>query len=92
MPKYDYRCTACGHVYEKREGFDAPAVQTCPRCEGLARRVLTAPAIVFKGSGWYITDSRKPEPAAEDGKSEKSAGEKGESKSGSSVSESVAAD
>ncbi|MER3419712.1 MAG: hypothetical protein C4290_03925, partial [Chloroflexota bacterium] len=56
LPKYDYRCTACGHVYEKREGFDAPAVQTCPRCEGLARRVLTAPAIVFKGSGWYITD------------------------------------
>jgi putative FmdB family regulatory protein len=87
LPKYDYRCTACGHVYEKREGFDAPAVQTCPRCEGQARRVLTAPAIVFKGSGWYITDSRKPEPATEDGKSEK-----GEAKSGSSVSESVAAD
>lgn len=91
MPKYDYRCTACGHVYEKREGFDAPAVQTCPRCEGVARRVLTAPAIVFKGSGWYITDSRKPEPvAAEDGKSAK--GEEGKAKSGSSASESVAAD
>jgi len=91
LPKYDYRCTACGHVYEKREGFDAPAVQTCPLCEGQARRVLTAPAIVFKGSGWYITDSRKPEPSA-DGKSEKDVGEKSEAKSGSSVSESVAAD
>lgn len=91
MPKYDYRCTACGHVYEKREGFDAPAVQTCPLCEGQARRVLTAPAIVFKGSGWYITDSRKPEPST-DGKGEKDAGEKSETKSGSSVSESVAAD
>jgi putative FmdB family regulatory protein len=59
MPKYDYRCNDCGHVYEKREGFDAPAVQTCPECSGSARRVLTVPAIVFKGSGWYVTDSRK---------------------------------
>ncbi len=59
MPKYDYRCSECGHVYEKREGFDAPSVQTCPQCAGTARRVLTPPAIVFKGSGWYVTDHRK---------------------------------
>ena len=59
MPRYDYRCNDCGHVYEKREGFDAPALQTCPECSGSARRVLTPPAIVFKGSGWYVTDSRK---------------------------------
>jgi putative FmdB family regulatory protein len=59
MPKYDYRCSACGLVYEKREGFDAPSVQACPTCQGQARRVLTPPAIVFKGSGWYVTDSRK---------------------------------
>lgn len=57
MPKYDYRCSA-GHQYEKREGFDAPAVQTCEVCGIEARRVLTPPAIVFKGSGWYVTDSR----------------------------------
>src|SRR5712692_11720240 len=59
MPRYDYRCNDCGVVYEKREGFDAPALQTCPECSGSARRVLTTPAIVFKGSGWYSTDSRK---------------------------------
>src|ERR1700692_373775 len=59
MPRYDYRCGACGTVYEKREGFDAPSVQVCPECSGTARRVLTPPAIVFKGSGWYVTDSRK---------------------------------
>ncbi|MGI8549746.1 MAG: FmdB family zinc ribbon protein, partial [Dehalococcoidia bacterium] len=59
MPRYDYRCSVCGHVYEKREGFDAPPLQTCPDCAGVARRVLTSPAIVFKGSGWYINDSRK---------------------------------
>jgi putative FmdB family regulatory protein len=58
VPKYDYRCSA-GHQYEKREGFDAPALQTCEVCGIDARRVLTPPAIVFKGSGWYVTDSRK---------------------------------
>ena len=58
VPKYDYRCSACSNLYEKREGFDAPSVQECPQCGGQARRVLTPPAIVFKGSGWYITDSR----------------------------------
>ncbi|HLZ68276.1 MAG TPA: FmdB family zinc ribbon protein [Dehalococcoidia bacterium] len=59
MPRYDYRCNVCGHQYEKREGFNAPSVQECPVCQGEARRVLTPPAIVFKGSGWYVTDSRK---------------------------------
>jgi putative FmdB family regulatory protein len=58
VPKYDYRCSA-GHIYEKREGFDAPAEQDCQVCGAQARRVLTPPAIVFKGSGWYVTDSRK---------------------------------
>ena len=61
MPKYDYRCGTCGLVYEKREGFDAPSVQACPECSSEARRVLTPPAIVFKGSGWYKTDSRGAE-------------------------------
>ncbi len=68
MPRYDYRCNACGHQYEKREGFSAPPLQECPVCQGEARRLLTPPAIVFKGSGWYATDSRKngagSEPAA----------------------------
>lgn len=65
MPKYDYRCSA-GHVYEKREGFDAPPVQQCQQCNAEARRVLTAPAIVFKGSGWYVNDSRKNGPSSTD--------------------------
>ena len=65
MPKYDYRCSA-GHQYEKREGFDAPAVQVCEVCGVDARRVLTPPAIVFKGSGWYVTDSRKAAPTTSD--------------------------
>lgn len=80
MPKYDYRCTACGHVYEKREGFDAPSVQQCERCAGEARRVFTPPAIVFKGSGWYKTDSRGAEPSSGSSSSTSTAETKTESK------------
>ncbi len=61
MPTYEYRCPDCAHQYEKREGFDAPAAQKCPQCGGTAQRVIYAPPIVFKGSGFYVTDSRKPD-------------------------------
>ena len=59
MPLYDYKCTQCEHHYEQREGFDAPNRQPCPKCGGMAKRLLHPPPIVFKGSGFYITDSRK---------------------------------
>jgi putative FmdB family regulatory protein len=59
VPLYDYKCTACDNQYETREGFDAPSRQPCPRCGGEAKRLLHPPPIVFKGSGFYITDSRK---------------------------------
>jgi len=57
VPTYDYRCES-GHRYEKREHFGSPAQQPCERCSKPAQRVLTSPTIVFKGSGWYKTDSR----------------------------------
>jgi putative FmdB family regulatory protein len=59
VPTYEYRCADCANHYETREGFDAPSTQPCPRCGGRAKRVFSAPPIVFKGSGWYVTDSRK---------------------------------
>jgi putative FmdB family regulatory protein len=59
VPTYAYKCTNCGHQYETRESFDAPPRQECPKCGEVAKRVLFAPPIVFKGSGFYITDSRK---------------------------------
>lgn len=62
MPTYEYRCTECGHQYERREGFDAPAVQLCPQCRGESRRVLHAPPILFKSGGFYVTDNRKSGP------------------------------
>lgn len=57
MPTYEYRCDA-GHQYEKREGFDAPARQKCQKCSRIANRLLFAPPVVFKGSGFYKTDNR----------------------------------
>jgi putative FmdB family regulatory protein len=57
MPTYEYRCEG-GHAYEKRESFSAPARQKCPTCGKPAARVIFAPPIVFKGSGFYATDSR----------------------------------
>jgi putative FmdB family regulatory protein len=65
VPLYEYRCLDCAHQYEKREGFDASALQKCPTCGGTARRVLHAAPIVFKGSGFYVTDNRKSAPEAE---------------------------
>jgi putative FmdB family regulatory protein len=59
VPLYDYKCTVCSNQYETREGFDAPPRQPCPKCGGEAKRLLHPPPIVFKGSGFYITDSRK---------------------------------
>jgi putative FmdB family regulatory protein len=58
VPLYDYKCSN-GHQYELREGFDAPSRQPCQTCGVEAKRVLHPPPIVFKGSGFYITDSRK---------------------------------
>jgi putative FmdB family regulatory protein len=58
LPIYQYRCLECLEEYEKREGFHAPSTQQCPVCGGTARRVLHAPPIIFKGSGFYVTDNR----------------------------------
>jgi putative FmdB family regulatory protein len=58
LPTYEYACAACANRYEKREGFDAKPRQKCPKCGKMAQRLLSTPAVVFKGSGFYKTDSR----------------------------------
>lgn len=59
MPTYEYKCNACKKSYELRQGFDAETTHKCEECgKGTAKRVLVAPRVVFKGSGWYATDSR----------------------------------
>lgn len=66
MPTYEYACESCNKRYEKREGFDAPARQKCQHCGKPARRVLHAPPVVFKGSGFYKTDNRGTSGASAD--------------------------
>lgn len=58
MPIYDHVCDHCGHAFSLVQKFSDPPVETCPSCGKRPRRLVTAPAIVFKGSGWYKTDSR----------------------------------
>lgn len=69
MPIYEYRCSSCSAEYDRREGFDAPPTHACERCGNEARRVLRAPAVLFKGSGFYATDSRSSSGAADGGSS-----------------------
>lgn len=58
MPIYEYLCESCGNRYEKQESFSAKAKQKCPKCAKTANRVIFAPPVVFKGGGFYKTDSR----------------------------------
>jgi putative FmdB family regulatory protein len=59
MPLYEYQCESCQHRFEVIQKFSDPAVGTCPKCGGVVRRLLSSPAIQFKGSGFYITDYPK---------------------------------
>ena len=58
MPTYTYTCTACNDVIEKRQSYSDAPLTTCEQCGGTLRKVIHPVGIVFKGSGWYITDSR----------------------------------
>ena len=58
MPVYDYLCDHCGHAFSATGGFNDPPLAACPQCGAVPRRLIGATAIVFKGSGWYKTDSR----------------------------------
>lgn len=59
MPTYEYLCKTCGHHFERVQRFSDAPLTECPQCSGEIRRVIHPAGIVFKGSGWYITDSRK---------------------------------
>ena len=57
MPLYEYECEACSRRFERIQKFSDPPIETCPHCSaGPVRKLLSTPAIQFKGSGWYITD------------------------------------
>ena len=96
MPTYQYACTECGHAFEQVQSFSDDALTTCPECTGRLRKVFNAVGVVFKGSGFYRTDSRAKDGSGGSGgptsgssdtktetKSETKSESKSESKSGS---------
>ncbi|MBI4321684.1 MAG: hypothetical protein HY675_24580 [Chloroflexi bacterium] len=92
MPIYEYECLACGVHFERRQSVKDEPIRSCPECPGQARKVILPVGIIFKGSGFYVTDNRgknaaatSAQPAAGDNgaKSDTSAkSEKSETKSG----------
>jgi putative FmdB family regulatory protein len=56
LPLYEYACTQCGQHIEKIQKFSDPPLTKCEKCGGRLKKVLSSPAIQFKGSGWYVTD------------------------------------
>ena len=79
MPLYEYECKQCGRHTEKIQKFSDAEITECPHCGGLLERVVSAPAISFKGGGWYADGYGNAKPAAS-----KSEGKEGKSDSGSS--------
>ena len=77
MPLYEYECDACGHRFEKIQKFSDPLEDTCPKCGSHVHKLMSSPAIQFKGSGFYITDYPKGDkgsaPKSDGGKSDKDA-------------------
>ena len=59
MPLYEYECKKCGHRFEKIQKFSDKMVKKCPDCGGQVEQMISAPAVQFKGSGWYVTDYAK---------------------------------
>ncbi|MEI6407385.1 MAG: FmdB family zinc ribbon protein [Actinomycetes bacterium] len=63
MPTYQYACNACGHEFELVQSFSEDAIRICPECQGEVRKVYSNVGVVFKGSGFYKTDSRTSSPS-----------------------------
>jgi putative FmdB family regulatory protein len=59
MPIYEYECTKCNHRFDKRQSYKDEAVANCPKCHNKSSRVMVPAPVIFKGSGFYVTDYRK---------------------------------
>ena len=83
MPLYDYKCGKCGKVFEVRQSFSDPVLTTHEECGGPLERLISVPALQFKGTGWYITDYARSGGSnpKNGGKSETKSDSKGETKS-----------
>lgn len=67
MPLYEYQCDACGRRFERIQKYSDPPLESCPTCRGTVKKLLSAPAIQFRGSGFYITDYAKAGSAGAEG-------------------------
>ena len=92
MPTYSYACTACGHRFDAQQAFTDPSLTECPECSGRLRKLFGAVGVVFKGSGFYRTDSRSsgktasiPASSGASGSSSSGSSSSGSSSSGSST-------
>ena len=74
MPTYQYACTECGHSFEQFQSFSEDALTVCPECDGRLRKLYNAVGVVFKGSGFYRTDSRSDSGSSTPAPSSSSAG------------------
>jgi putative FmdB family regulatory protein len=71
MPLYEYQCDACAHRFEVIQKFSDAPIDVCPKCGGSVKKLLSSPAIQFKGTGWYITDyARSGNPSSGEAKAE----------------------
>jgi len=88
MPLYEYQCEKCGHRFEKIQKFSDKMVKKCPECGGRVEQMISAPAVQFKGSGWYVTDyankSHAPSSDGKDSKKDEKSKPEGSSKESSS--------
>ena len=83
VPTYQYACTACDHRFEEVQKFTDPSLTECPECSGRLRKLYGSVGVVFKGSGFYRTDSRATaSAAAEKGSGDKGSGSNSGEKSG----------
>lgn len=87
MPLYEYECKKCHHRFERIQKFSDPHVKKCPDCGGPVEQVISAPAVQFKGSGWYVTDYAKKSSASSSSSNGDSAAKKDEKKEAKPKSE-----
>ena len=78
MPLYEYACASCKKKIEVLQGFNEKPLKNCPHCGGKLRKLMSSPAIQFKGSGWYVTDYAKQSSPPAEGSSEKASGKSSE--------------
>ena len=76
MPLYEYKCLKCGRLTEKIESVSGPHLSKCPNCGGKVEAMISAPAIQFKGTGWYVTDYAGKSGAREGGSNDDKPGDK----------------